>query len=474
MSILNQHAGLYTDMYQLSMAQAYFLDGRKDDSAAFYYFYRKNPFNGAYVVFAGLHDLLPILAGMCFAKDDIAYLRKANFNQDFLHYLQDFQYRADLYSVQEGEIVFPNMPLVSVRGNIVETQLTETLLLNILNLSSLIASKAARMRLVAGDDIILADFGMRRAHGLSAIHASRATIVGGFDSTSNVFSAFTYDLKASGTMAHSFIQSYEDEITAFRRFVEAFPEKCILLVDTYNTLKSGLPNAIQVAREMKERGQQLLGIRLDSGDLAYMSRMSRKMLDDAGLDSVKIFASNQLDEHVIRSLRDQGAPIDAFGVGTAVLTGQPDAALDGVYKLAMAAGKPRLKLSESVRKVTYPAIQQVHRFSNSRGEFMADAVSLWDEKPQQISAIHHPFEKGKHLHLEDWRSEPLLAKVMEKGQALHAAQHPARSYEYLKKRLDTLPAEYKRFENPHIYKVGLSTQLNQLRDQLIKRFRKIQ
>lgn len=472
MSILKKHVGLYTDMYQLSMAQAYFLDGRKDDSAAFHYFYRKNPFHGAYVVFAGLHDLLQILEGLCFDNEDIEYLRENNFNHDFLQYLQGFEYRADIYSVKEGEIVFPNMPLVSVRGNIIETQLTETLLLNILNLSSLIATKAARMRLVAGDEKMLADFGMRRAHGLGAIHASRATIVGGFDSTSNVFSAFTYDLKASGTMAHSFIQSYDEEITAFRRFVEASAEKCILLVDTYNTLNSGLPNAIQIAEEMKEKGQQLLGIRLDSGDLAYMSRMCRKMLDDAGLGYVKIFVSNQIDEHVIRSLREQGAPIDGFGVGTAVLTGQPDAALDGVYKLAMASDKPRLKLSDSVRKVSFPAVQQVHRFSNSCGEFMADAVSLWEEEPKQISKIHHPFEKDKSLQLEDWCSEPLLAAVMERGKALQEMQHPDKSYEYLKKRLKNLPAEYKRFENPHIYKVGLSTRLNGIRDELIQKFKK--
>ncbi|MGB3224352.1 MAG: nicotinate phosphoribosyltransferase [Desulforhopalus sp.] len=472
MNILSKHAGLYTDMYQLSMAQAYFLDGRKDDSAAFYYFYRKNPFNGAYVVFAGLYDLLEILEGLCFEDDDIEYLRENNFNHEFLQYLKDFRYKAEIYSVKEGEVVFPNMPLVSVRGNIIETQLTETLLLNILNLSSLIATKAARMRLVAGDEKILTDFGMRRAHGLGAIHASRATIVGGFDSTSNVFSAFTYDIQASGTMAHSFIQSYDDELTAFRTFAEAFPEKCILLVDTYNTLNSGVPNAIQVAREMEEKGQQLLGIRLDSGDLAYMSKVSRRMLDEAGLDYVKIVVSNQIDEHVIRSLRDQGAPIDAYGVGTALLTGQPDAALDGVYKLAMASGKPRLKLSETVKKVTFPHVKQVHRFSNSNGEFIADAVSLWEEDPKQVSEIHHPFEKDKSLKLFGGSSEPLLEKVMENGKALQEIQHPAESYRYLKKRLQCLASEYKRFENPHIYKVGLSSKLNGIRNQLIQRFKK--
>jgi nicotinate phosphoribosyltransferase len=468
MSILEKHAGLYTDMYQLSMAQAYLLDGRKNDSAAFHYFYRKNPFQGAFVVSAGIHDLLQILEGLHFEKDDIDYLRANGFHHDFLQYLKNFRYRADIYAVQEGEIVFPNMPLAGVHGNIIETQLTETLLLNILNLSSLIATKAARMRLVAGDETILTDFGMRRAHGLGAIHASRATIVGGFNSTSNVYSAFTYDIPASGTMAHSFIQSYDDEITAFRRFAEAFPDKCVLLVDTYNTLNSGIPNAIKIAGEMDEKGQRLAAVRLDSGDLASMAKASRRMLDDAGLDYVKIIASDQIDEHAIIRLRRQQAPIDAYGIGTAVLTGQPDAALDGVYKLALASGKPRLKISESAQKVTYPDIQQVHRFCNSNGDFMADCVSLWDEDPRQITAIHHPFEKGKSLPLQGWSSEPLLQKVMEKGQPLQEMQHPAASYGYLKRRLEHLPDKYKKLESQKSYKVGLSTRLNELREELIR------
>ncbi len=471
MSILAKHAGLYTDMYQLSMAQAYFLDGRQNDPAAFYYFYRKNPFKGAYVVFAGIYDLLEILEGLHFETDDLEYLRENGFDANFLHYLQDFRYHADIFSVREGEIVFPNMPLAGVRGNIIETQLTETLLLNLLNLSSLIATKAARMRLVAGDEIILTDFGMRRAHGLGAIHASRATMVGGFNSTSNVFSAFTYGLHVSGTMAHSFIQSHDDELTAFRRFAKAHPENCTLLLDTYNTLDSGIPHAIQVAREMAGRGQRLKAVRLDSGDLAYMAKKSRKLLDDAGFGYVKIIASNQIDEHVIRSLREQNAPIDAFGVGTAVLTGQPDAALDGVYKLAMASGKPRLKLSESVHKVTFPTVTQVHRFSDANGAFMADAVSSWEEDPREIKEIHHPFNKDKAFKIPPWSCQPLQEKVMEKGQALQKMQHPDESYAYLKTRLEKLPDEYKRFENPHIYKVGLSTRLNDLRDDLIQKYK---
>lgn len=472
MNILRKHAGLYTDMYQLAMAQAYFLNGRKDSPASFYYFYRKNPFKGAYVVFAGLSDLLEVLEGLRFDQEDIEYLEKNGFHQDFLQYLKDFRYQANVFSVKEGEIVFPNMPILRVEGNIIEAQLTETLLLNLLNLQSLIATKAARMRLVAGDDSILTDFGLRRAHGLGAIHASRASIVGGYNSTSNVYSGFMYDIKATGTMAHSFIQSYDDELTAFRKFAEARPQQCVLLVDTYDTLKIGVPNAITVAKEMEERGQQLMGIRLDSGDLAYMSKNARKQLDEAGLDYVKILASNKIDEHVIKSLFDQDAPIDAFGVGTALLTGQPDGALDGVYKLSMADHKPRLKLSESVTKVTFPGLKEVYRFEDQNGRFIADAISLAEEKQEDITEIHHPFEKEKSMKLEGHHSEPLLEKVMEKGKALVESQHPAEGYKYLKTRLEKLPDEYKRFENPHIYKVGLSSKLNYIREGLIKKFKR--
>lgn len=468
MNSLNKHVGLYTDMYQLSMAQAYFMNGRKDEPAGFYYFYRKNPFKGGYVIFAGLPDLLETLEGMRFEEEDIEFLRENGFDKDFLQFLRGFRYQADIYSVKEGEIVFPNMPIASVRGNIIEAQLTETLLLNLLNLPSLIATKAVRMRLVAGEEIVLTDFGLRRAHALGAIHASRASVVGGFNSTSNVYSGFKYDIKATGTMAHSFVQSYDEELTAFRRFAEARPEKCVLLVDTYDTLQSGVPNAIKVAKEMEERGQKLMGIRLDSGDLGYMAKESRKMLDEAGLDYVKILASNKIDEHVIKSLLEQGAPVDAFGVGTALLTGQPDAALDGVYKLSMAGNKPRLKLSESVTKVTFPGLKQVHRFTDEHGNFVADAVSLEEESPKEITEMHHPFEKEKSIKLKDWPAEPLLEKVMEKGKTLLEKQHPSDAYAYVKKRLKSLPDEYKRFENPHIYKVGLSTKLNDIRDGLIK------
>ena len=357
--------GTYTDLYQLTMGQVYFLKGTSHQEAVFDYFFRKLPFQGGYVAFAGLGVLLQILEELHFSKEDLAYLKGIGLHPDFVERLKNFSFQGTIHSVKEGEIVFPNEPLVRVEGNILEAQIIETVLLNILNFQSLIATKAARMRSVAGNKI-LSDFGLRRAQGVGGYHAARAAIVGGFNSTSNVKAGLDFDIPVMGTMAHSFIQSYDNELSAFRDFAEKRPDHCALLVDTYDTIRSGVPNAITVAKEMEKRSQRLQGIRLDSGDLAYLSKQSRKMLDDAGLNYVKITASNQLDEYVIKSLLDQQAPIDVFGVGTSLVTGPPDAALDGVYKLAYANGKPRIKLSENLQKITLPHKKQVYRILNGR------------------------------------------------------------------------------------------------------------
>jgi len=349
MSLQNKHLGLFTDHYELTMAQGYFLDGRENFTANFDYFFRKNPFGSGYTIFAGLQDLLEMIQNFKYNSDSIDYLHKLGFHSDFLEYLKKFYFKGNIYAPNEGEIVFPNEPIVRFEGNIIETQLLETLSLNVLNFQSLIATKAARLRYSAGERVVI-DFGMRRAQGFSAIHGSRAAIIGGVNSTSNVYSAYLYGMTSTDTQAHSWIQSYEDELTAFRKFAATFPKNCVLLVDTFDTIKSGVPNAIIVAKEMEARGEKLFAIRLDSGDLAYLSKQARKMLDDAELKYVKIVVSNQLDEYLIKSLIDQGAPIDSFGVGTSLITGQKDAALDGVYKLSMADERPNLKLSEDIEK----------------------------------------------------------------------------------------------------------------------------
>jgi nicotinate phosphoribosyltransferase len=389
---------------------------------------------------------------------------------DFVAYLRDFRFKGTVYAVKEGEVVFPNEPLVRVEGTMLETQIVETLLLNILNFESLIATKAARIRSVAGNRI-LSDFGLRRAQATGGYYATRASIIGGFDSTSNVKAAHDFHISAGGTMAHSLIQSYDDELAAFRDFAERRPDHCVLLIDTYNTLRLGLPNAIKVAKEMEQRSQRLQGIRLDSGDLAYLAKQCRRMLDDAGLKYVTITASNQLDEYVIKSLLDQQAPIDVFGVGTNLVTGHPDAALDGVYKLAYSNGKPRIKLSENLAKITLPHKKQVFRVLNGSDDFFgADVVSLMDEN--KIERMYHLAQPDKSLSLAGMNQEPLLRKVMEKGNVINASQSLKEIADYARTRLSMLPEEHKRFDNPHIYKVGLSEDLKNLRDELKNQHRK--
>ncbi len=455
----------YTDLYELTMGQAYFLAGRKDEPAVFDYFFRKNPFKGGYTIFAGLPDLLTVLENFRFNRDDLDFLKGQSFHQDYLAYLKGFRFRGTIYSQQEGDVVFPTRPILRVDGNLIETQLIETVLLNTLNFQSLIATKASRMRLAAGDGVLI-DFGLRRAQGLGGYHASRAVVIGGFAGTSNVRTARDYDLQAFGTMAHSYVQSCESEIEAFRSFAAARPHDCVLLVDTYNTLKSGIPNAITVAKEMEKRGHHLKSIRLDSGDLAYLAKQSRAMLDEAGLHYVKIAASNQLDEYVIRSLVAQGAPIDTFAVGTNLVTGQPDAALDGVYKLAWANGHSVIKLSETISKITLPDKKQVWRAINGQGLFLgADVIGFEDEK--NIEEMHHPFEPHKSLALHPYRIEPSLQLVMAKGRIVHDPPTLPQTVQYSRERLAMLPAEYKRFENPHVYKVGISSRLKALRDSLV-------
>ncbi|MGQ9801399.1 MAG: nicotinate phosphoribosyltransferase [Candidatus Saccharicenans sp.] len=459
---------LYTDLYQLAMGQAYFMDGTAEKQAVFDYFFRTIPFGGGYVIFAGLEPLLQSLENLGFEAEDLDYLRELGFHSDYLAYLRDFRFTGKVYSMKEGEVVFPLEPVIRVEGRLFEAQLVETMLLNLVNYQSLIATKASRMRLAAGVRV-LSDFGLRRAPAQGGLLASRAAVIGGFDSTSNVEAARLFGLEPAGTMAHSFIESHSEEFQAFMKFVEANPERAVLLVDTYDTLRSGVPNAVKAGRELTRKGYQLKGIRLDSGDLAYLSKKARAMLDAAGLNEVKILASNLLDEHVIHSLIEQEAPIDIFGVGTKLVTGVPDAALDGVYKLAVFDGQPRMKLSDNVTKTTLPGKKQVSRFTDEQGFFMADAIHLEEEGlPERM---FHPFEPGKSLDLRAYRDEPLLDKVMEKGRRIRPQPEVKEIASYARKRLAQLPPEHKRFEYPHVYKVGLSQKLLVLRNELMEKYR---
>jgi nicotinate phosphoribosyltransferase len=468
MSIFKNNIGLYLDYYELTMAQGYFLTGRENFQANFDYFFRSNPFNSGYTVFAGLQDLIELIIDFKYEDDAIDFLHKQGFKSDFLDYLRKFRFSGNIYSVQEGEIVFPYEPIIRVEGSIIETQLLESILLNVINFESLIATKAKRLRYSAGKRK-LADFGLRRAQGFAALFASRAASIGGIDSTSNVYSAFVYDLIPSGTQAHSWIQSYGDEITAFRKFAELYPDNCVFLVDTYDTLKSGIPNAITVGKEMEQKGYKLSAIRLDSGDLAYLSKKARNMLDQAGLKYVKIVASNQLDEYLIKSLIEQGAPFDSFGVGTNLITGQKDAALDGVYKISLINNNPTIKLSEDASKVTLPGKKIIYRFFNGDNKFYADCIAM--ENESDIEIMLHPHDNYKKSNLKDFRKESLQKQIFNDGEISVKAKSIKEISEYADYRFTFLPEEHKRFEFPHIYKVGLSKQLKNLRDDLVKKMK---
>ncbi|HCT53719.1 MAG TPA: nicotinate phosphoribosyltransferase [Balneola sp.] len=463
--MLKNYPGIYTDFYELTMAQGYFLSGRKQDTACFDYFFRKLPFKGGYAVFAGLGDLLDILKNYTFGNEEIEYLRTQGFKDEFLNYLRSFRLSCNIHSVKEGEIVFNNTPLVRVQGNIIETQIIETLLLNILNFESLIATKASRLKQVAGEKAVL-DFGLRRSQGFGGIQASKASIIGGLNGSSNVYAGLEYGLDVSGTMAHSWVQSFSDELTAFQTYARHFPENTILLVDTYDTLKQGVPNAIKVAKELKEKGASLKAIRLDSGDLAYLSKKARKLLDDEGFHDVKIAVSNQLDEYLIKSLLDQKAPIDIFGVGTKLVTAYDDPALDGVYKLSSINKEPTLKISENVEKITLPDVKKVTRYYNKDGSFYADGISL--EHEESLQTIEHPHFPIKKTKVQGCKSSTLLQPVMLDGKLTSTIPNAHESAEYCREQLKKLNPEYKRFDNPHVYKVGISKELKEVRDRIIQ------
>jgi nicotinate phosphoribosyltransferase len=460
------HLGLYTDLYELTMAQGYFFSGRAETPAVFEYFFRTNPFNGGYVVFAGLEELLSALQSLRFGEDDLDYLHRQGFHPEFLDYLRTFRFRGSIWSVREGEIVFPREPIVRVEGGLLETQLVETLVLNLLNFASLIATKAMRIRWVAGPRLV-ADFGLRRAQGWGGMLASKAAYIGGVDATSNVAAGMLYGIPITGTQAHSWIQSFGDELEAFRTFARLYPDRCILLVDTYNTLQSGVPNAIRVAKELEEQGHRLLGIRIDSGDLATLSTRARQMLDEAGLTYVKIFTSNQLDEYVIRSLLHQGAPIDGFGVGTRLVTAYDCPALDGVYKLVECDGRPTVKVSDDFTKVLLPGRKQLFRYRAEDGSFVADGIALAEE-PSAPSELYHPFFPIQRIPVEGLTAEPLLQPVLSAGELTSPLPSLSKVRAYAAERFQFLPDAHKRFENPHIYPVGISRALMDLRDKLVR------
>ena len=466
----NTSLALFTDMYQLTMAQAYWQKGMAEQEAVFHLYFRKNPFAGGYTVCAGLADAIDYLKEFCFSPDDIAYLRSLKgskqqplFREDFLVYLQNLTFSCDVYAIPEGTVVFPNEPLLRIQGPILQCQLLETPLLTILNFQTLIATKAARLTDAAqGDQII--EFGMRRAQGPDgAISAARAAFIGGIGATSNVLAGRYFNIPVKGTHAHSWVMSFPEEQDAFAAYADVFPHDSVFLVDTYNTLL-GIKKAIKVAKQLREKGAELLGIRLDSGDLAYLSKEGRRMLDEAGLPDVTIVASNDLDENLIQSLKLQGARIDTWGIGTKLVTAYDQPALGGVYKLAAlrtanGTWEYKLKLSEQLVKISTPGILQVRRYFNPQG-FVADMIYSEEQPVPATATIIDPADVTRRKTLSAGEMfEDLLVPVFKGGKPVYSEPDLKTIQNRTRQQVTQLHETIRRFLNPHLYPVGLEEQL---------------
>lgn len=463
---------LLTDLYELTMLAGYLEEGMADKSAEFDLYFRTNPFAGGYAVFAGLEPALNCLEQLRFTPEEIDYLRGLGlFKPRFLDYLRGFRFRGTVQAPPEGTVVFANEPLLTVSGSLPEAQLVETVLLNIVNFQTLVATKAARIcHAAAGAEVI--EFGLRRAQGPDGgLSASRAACVGGVKGTSNVLAGMLFGMPVRGTHAHSWVQSFPDELTAFRAYADAFPDSSVLLVDTYDTLQSGVPNAITVAGELRDRGHSLRGIRLDSGDLAYLSREARRMLDAAGFPEVRILASNELDEQVIDSIRDEGGRVDIYGVGTKLATaaGIGGVALGGVYKLVAIDNQPKMKTTSDPAKATLPGRKRVLRAVGPDGAYIQDLVCLEDETVEAGTTVFDPTNPLRYTTLPaEARLLDLRRTVMEKGQRTQAPEPIERMTEHCRRELDLLPQGCRRFVNPHHYKVSISPRLKELRCALMQ------
>lgn len=467
-----QNLTLLTDLYELTMMQGYFRHKDRNETVIFDAFYRTNPCDGGYAIAAGLEQLISYIRELHFSRQDIDYLSGLGiFGEDFLAYLQDFRFSGDIYAIPEGTVVFPREPLVKVIAPIMEAQLVETAILNIINHQSLIATKAARVCYAAKGDGIM-EFGLRRAQGPDAgIYGARAAMIGGCIGTSNVLCGQLFDVPVKGTHAHSWIMSFPDEYTAFKTYADLYPDACILLVDTYDTLKSGVPNAIRVFTDMRKSGIPLTfyGIRLDSGDLAYLSKKARRMLDEAGFPDAVISASNDLDEYLIESLKSQGAAITSWGVGTNLITAKDNPAFGGVYKLAAVMGPdgefiPKIKLSENTEKVTNPGNKTVYRiYDKESGKIKADLICLVDETfdENEPLLLFDPAEPWKKTTLPagTYTLRELPVPVFRKGKCCYESPRVMDIRAYCQKEQDTLWDEIKRFVNPHQVYVDLSKKL---------------
>lgn len=470
---------LLTDLYELTMMQGYYEKGQ-NENVIFDVFFRQNPCNNGYSVCAGLDQVIDYIKNLHFTYDDVDYLRGLGiFKEDFLHYLSGFHFSGDIYAIPEGTVVFPKEPLLKVVAPIMEAQLVETAILNIINHQSLIATKTSRIIFAANGDGIM-EFGLRRAQGPDAgLYGARAAMIGGCVGTSNVLAGQMFDVPVMGTHAHSWIMSFPDEYTAFKTYAEMYPDNCTLLVDTYDTLKSGVPNAIRVFQEFKDAGKPLIkyGIRLDSGDLAYLSKEARKMLDEAGFPEATICASNDLDEFLLHDLKMQGAAIDSWGVGTNLITSKDCPSFGGVYKLAAIQNEegefvPKIKISENTEKITNPGNKTIYRiYEKASGKIKADLICFADEviDPKQDLLLFDPMDTWKKTKLAGgtYTVREILLPIFKNGECLYKSPTLKEIAAYCREEKDTLWDETKRLFYPHRVYVDLSQKLYAVKQSLL-------
>lgn len=471
---------LLTDLYELTMMQGYFEQQENDSVVVFDVFYRSNPCNNGYSIAAGLQQVIEYIKNLHFSYEAVDYLRGLNlFSEDFLRYLSGYHFTGDIYAVPEGTVIFPREPIIKVIAPIMEAQLVETAILNIINHQSLIATKTARVVYAAEGDGIM-EFGLRRAQGPDAgLYGARAAMIGGCVGTSNVLAGQMFDVPVMGTHAHSWIMSFKDEYTAFKTYAKLYPHSCTLLVDTYDTLKSGVPNAIRVFREMREAGAELThyGIRLDSGDLAYLSKKARKMLDEAGFEDAVIAASNDLDEYLIHDLKQQGATITSWGVGTHLITSKDCPSFGGVYKLAAIQDEdgtfiPKIKLSENTEKITNPGNKTIYRiYEKENQKIKADLICFADEAfdPEEDLLLFDPIETWKKTLLKGgtYTMRELLVPIFLRGECVYQSPSVKEIAAYCRKEKDTLWEETKRLFYPHKVYVDLSQKLYDVKKDLL-------
>lgn len=468
---------MLTDFYEITMANGYHSSGMTDDIAYFDMFFRKIPDGGGYAIFAGLEQVIEYLKGLKFTDEDIEYLRsKKLFNEEFLEYLANFEFKCDVWAVPEGSIVFPHEPLITVRGPVMQAQFIETMILLLINHQSLIATKASRIvRSAAGRPVM--EFGTRRAHSTAAaIYGARASYIGGCAGTACTVADRDFGIPALGTMAHSWVQMYDDEYEAFKKYAEIYPINCTLLVDTYDVLKSGVPTAIKVFKEMKPAK---MGIRIDSGDIAYLTKKARKMLDDAGLQDCTIVVSNSLDEYIIRDVILEGACIDSFGVGERLVTASSQPVFGGVYKLSALEkdGKmiPKIKVSENVEKITNPGFKSLYRlYDKDDNRMLADVITLDSEViPEEDGyEIFDPSAVWKRKKVDNFYAKNMRVQIFDKGKCVYDSPSIQEIKDYCKKELDSMWDEMKRFENPQTYYVDLSYDLWKLKNDMLSAAKK--